>query len=86
VRDRRDWPSRFRVIVRNAHGVASTYHAITWLSRDKAVALAVDAHLQRHPEAGAVYEIEAEDLGPAPRQPDGTAAPEPADLVDRLEW
>jgi len=56
------------------------------LSREKAIVLAVEVHLRRHPDGGEIYDIEVEDLGPVDRDAQGTIVLERTDLSDRFEF
>jgi hypothetical protein len=62
---------------------------ITWLSAEKAVAMALGAHVDRYrPGTGpmGVYDAEVTDLGPARRSTDGKMEIDGSDLIDRLEF
>lgn len=85
----RSWSHRYRVTVRTHGGKAIAYQAVTWRSSEKAVALAVSAHLRRYPEENArnlLGDVEVEDLGPVRRDEQGAMALQGADLVDRMEF
>lgn len=85
----RSWPHRYRVTVRTHGGKNIPYEAVSWRSAEKAVALAVAAHLRRHPEENTrnrVEDVEVEDLGPVGRDQQGAMALQGADLVDRMEF
>jgi hypothetical protein len=84
----RSWPHRFRVTIRTHAGGSVPYSAVTWLSPEKAVALAVAAHLRRNPgghEVG-VHDVEVADLGPVGRDAAGAMALDRGDLIDRAEF
>lgn len=83
------WPHRFRVTIHTNGGASVDYSAVTLLSPEKAVAMAVAAHLRGHDQAQVatrVHDVEIDDLGPVERARDGTAAVGGDDLVDRVEW
>jgi hypothetical protein len=84
----RSWPHRFRVdVVTSAHQTVP-YLVVTWLSEKKAIALAVMAHVRRYglEGGGALYDVDVTDLGPVPRDHDGSMQLESRDLVDRMEF
>jgi hypothetical protein len=85
----RSWPQRFQVSVQTHSGVTRSYSVVTWRSREKAVAIAVMAHVRRH-EAGhgpmGIQDVEVVETGPAERRPDGTVSLERTDLTDRTEF
>lgn len=74
------------MIVHTRAGGSSRYGVVTWLSQEKAIALAVAAHLRRHPEGEAIYDVEVEDLGPVARDSQGAMLLELSDLTDRAEF
>lgn len=82
----RSWPQRFRVIVHTGPDASVPYSAVTWLGKEKAIALAVAAHLRRHPGADAVYDVAVEDVGPVGRDTHGGMRLERDDLTDRSEF
>lgn len=85
----RDWPHRFRVSIRTNSGVTVAYHAVTWLSQEKAVAIAVMAHIGRHePGSGpmGIHDVAVVDTGPVARAERGAMVLERTDLMDRMEF
>lgn len=84
----RSWPHRFRVTIRTHAGGSVPYSVVTWLSQEKAVALAVAAHLRRNPggHAAGVHDVDVADLGPVGRNAEGAMALDRADLIDRAEF
>jgi 1,2-phenylacetyl-CoA epoxidase PaaB subunit len=82
-----EWPHLYRVYLRDvADQHRAEYTVLSWLGGHKAVAMAVEEHC-RQPEAWSVYDVQALDIGPAPRQPDGTVGQGPAGyLEDRAEF
>ncbi len=86
MRTQRSWPHRFKVVVRTAPDTAVPYSVVTWLAEEKAIALAVTAHLRRHHEPNGIHDVEVEDLGPVGRDAQGEMMLERNDLVDRAEF
>ncbi len=87
--EERRWPKRYRVTIHTNGGNSIPYSATTWLSPNKAIAMAVAAHLDRHhPGTGpmGIRDVEVADLGPVPRNADGKMVIEGSDLVDRMEF
>jgi hypothetical protein len=85
----RDWPHWFRVSIQTNSGAAASYSAVTWLSREKAVAIAVMAHIGRHGSGHgpmAIRDIGVVEAGPVGRGPDGAMILERTDLTDRMEF
>ncbi len=85
----RNWPSRFRVTVRTNSGQAIPYLVVTWLSREKAIAIAVAAHATRHgssPGPMSIRDVEVTELGPVGRTPEGKMMLDRGDLTDRMEF
>lgn len=85
----RSWPHRFLVTLHTHGGGTLRYRTVSWRSAEKAIALAVFAHLRRHPEANsgeAILDVEVEDLGPVGRNQGGRMVLEAADLIDRMEF
>lgn len=72
--------------VHNRAGGSVSYSVVTWLAQEKAIAMAVGAHLRRHPEGEEIYDIEVDDLGPVDRDAQGAMALERSDLTDRAEF
>jgi hypothetical protein len=63
----RSWPHRFRVGIHTNSGTSLEYPVVTWLSREKAIAIAVTAHIDRYsPGTGpmGVHDVDVTDLGP----------------------
>ena len=87
--DERSWPSRFRVTVRTNSGRAIPYAVVTWLSWEKAIAIAVTAHAGRHhPSPGpmSIRDVEVAELGPVGRTREGKMMLERGDVTDRMEF
>ncbi len=82
----RSWPKRFRVTVHTRAGGSASYSVVTWLGQGKAIAMAVAAHLRRHPESEEIYDVAIEDLGQVARDAQGAMAFERRDLTDRAEF
>jgi hypothetical protein len=85
----RNWPHRFRVSIQTNGGSVASYSAVTWLSREKAIAIAVMAHIGRHGLGHgpmAIRDVEVEEAGPVSRGPDGAMILERTDLTDRMEF
>jgi len=77
------------VTVHTNAGEAVNYRVVTWLSREKAVAIAVAAHLRRYSDdqpSTRARDVEVTDLGPAGRAADGTVAVDRDELIDRMEF
>lgn len=83
----RPWPERFEVTVHTNGGAAIPYRVMTWRYEEKAVALAVSAHLQ-HDQGDVlsrISDVEIRDLGPA--ESDSAGLPSIQGwLTDRMEW
>ena len=86
MRPQRSWPQRFRVVIHTRGGGEQTRDVVTWRGPEKAIALAVAAHLRRSPQRDDIDDVEIEDLGPVERDPQGTMVIEPRALVDRAEF
>lgn len=86
MRPQRSWPHRFRVTVHTRQGATFPYSVVTWLSQEKAVAMAVGAHQRRHADGHEIYDITVDDLGPADRDARGAMAIARGDLTDRFEF
>jgi len=89
VSGERSWPSRFRVTVRTNSGEVIPYGVVTWLSQEKAIAIAVAAHVARHsPSPGpmSIRDVEVVELGPVGRTSEGKMVLERGDLTDRMEF
>lgn len=85
----RSWPHRLRVTIHTNGGAALTYPVVSWLSPEKAVAMAVAAHLRRHPaeqSTARVRDVEVVDLGLVGRDAQGVMVLDRADIVDRMEF
>lgn len=62
---------------------------VTWLYAEKAIAIAVNAHVTRHhPGTGpmAIHDIEVEKLGPVGRTDEGKMVLDRGDLTDQMEF
>jgi hypothetical protein len=65
------------------------YGVTTWLSTEKAIAMAVEAHVDRyHPGTGpmGVNDVDVADLGPVRRTDDGKMVIDKSDLIGRMEF
>ncbi len=85
----RNWPSRFRVAVSTNSGQVIAYPVVTWLSREKAIAIAVAAHTTRHgpgPGPMSIRDLEVTELGAVGRSPEGKMMLDRRDLTDRMEF
>jgi hypothetical protein len=76
---------RYEVRLTLGGGDSSTYAVTTWHDEAKAVEIAKGRHAYLKPE-DVVTGVSSAELGPAPRNPDGTVRTERGDLVDRTEW
>jgi hypothetical protein len=62
---------------------------VTWLSREKAIAIAVMAHISRHgsgPGPMAIRDVGVVEAGPVGRTSNGAMILEGTDLTDRMEF
>jgi hypothetical protein len=86
-RPQRSWPVVYKVTLATQGPEQATvaYTVMTWLYEEKAVALAVEALYHFHPEAK-VYDVAAEEVGPAAANADGTVDLASADWHDRYEF
>jgi hypothetical protein len=66
-------------------GDARVFSVLTWLGSDKAVAMAAQADGRGFGVDTGLYDVEVEELGPAPRSADGTVDVG-EDLHDRMEF
>jgi hypothetical protein len=85
----RSWPHRFRVTIHTNGGAALTYPVVSWLSQEKAIAMAVFAHGRRYPDgqpSTRVRDVEVVDLGPVGRDSQGAMALDRSDILDRMEF
>jgi hypothetical protein len=85
----RSWPHRFRVNIHTNSGSSLTYSVVTWLSSEKAVAIAVVAHVGRHQSGTGpmgIHDVHVSDLGPVAQKADGKMLIDSADLTDRMEF
>lgn len=82
---RREWPQRFEVRIHPRSGDPVTMFATTWLSADKAVAMAAQRYAERFPDSP-LFDVEVTDLGPAPGNAAGVPKVSRTDLVDRWEY
>lgn len=83
MRQQRPWPVRYRVTLWSAPHESVGYDVVTWLYDEKAVALAVAAHLRTTGRTPADVTVEA--LGDAPADAKGLVAVG-SDLHDRMEF
>jgi hypothetical protein len=81
MKAQRTWPVRYEARLHMVGGQVRRRSVLTWLGHEKAIALAVQAGAADGP----VYDVEVEELGPAPRNADGTVAVG-EDLHDRMEF
>lgn len=88
MRSPRAWPQRYEVRVHTRAGPIRAYPVVTWLGEEKAIALAVAAHVGFFAEglSREIADVEIDDQGQVGRTDNGTPALEGADLVDRLEF
>ena len=84
MREQRPWPVRYEVRVHSLQGQVRRHFVLTWLGREKAIALAVQHDESQRPE-DRLYDVELDELGPAPRNADGTVDVA-QDLHDRMEF
>lgn len=73
--DRLPWPRLYRVTLRGVAGELHVDSVLSWLGEYKAVAMAVEVHASGWigpKRTWPVYSVKVEDLGPAPRNKDGT--------------
>jgi hypothetical protein len=85
----RSWPNRFRVDIQTINRDIVSYFVVTWLSREKAVAIAVKAHLSRYGSSSgpmAIHDLEVTGAGPVERDADNMMLLDKADLTDRAEF
>ena len=83
------WPRRYRVTIVTNAGETISYPTVTFLSPEKAVAIAVAAHLRRYSEDSTgtrLRDVEIEDLGRLDRDAAGVFALNGTDLMDRMEF
>ena len=82
---RRAWPQRYRVVLGLRSGSPVVREVTTVFDEAKAVAIAVGALPAS--QAGEVFTVAVDDLGPVPRaDADGSMAIPRGDLVDRWEF
>src|ERR1035438_701822 len=75
-RAERSWPRRFRITIQANGGAVPTYSAVTCLSREKAIAIAVMAHISRHGSGHgpmAIRDVGVVEAGPVGRAQIGRA-------------
>jgi hypothetical protein len=85
MQPQRSWPIRYAVTLHPGTGAdAVSYTVLTWLYKDKAVALAVQAFSREH-EGVAIYDVDVQEVGPAGRTDDGLVDVG-ADVHDRREF
>jgi hypothetical protein len=73
------------VRVRPVSGDERLYVVLTWLGQEKAIAIATRADIQWHSGTDGLYDLEIEEVGPAPRTASGTVELG-SDLHDRMEF
>ena len=82
-----DWPHRYRVSFSTRTGGVVRYHVVSWRGPEKAIAWAALRHSDVDGDEKAVIaDVEVEDLGRCPSNPDGTVLVESNELVDRFEF
>jgi hypothetical protein len=88
VTEQRSWPQRFLVTIVGQDRCRTEYGVTTWLSREKAVALAVGAHARRTNglDETDVYDVEVVDAGRVPADSQGLPAVPGKDIIDRYEF
>jgi hypothetical protein len=79
------WPERYLVEIKplTGRGPTRTFLVLSWLHAHKAVAMAVAAYGELHPDAP-IYDVIVSSLGQAARLKDGTVDIADNDLIDRL--
>lgn len=81
--EQRTWPVRYEIRLQMLGGQVRRRWVVTWLGVEKAIALAVQHAVGD--DDGHLYDVEVEEVGPAPRNADGTVTIG-EDLHDRLEF
>ncbi len=81
----RAWPVRYRVTIRPVRGEPREFFVVTWLGPEKAVVMATHRDGRGYGTADGIYDVTVDELGPAPRNEDGTVAVD-GDLHDRMEF
>ncbi len=81
----RAWPVRYRVTIRPERGEPREFFVVTWLGPEKAVVMATHRDGRGYGTADGIYDVTVDELGPAPRNEDGTVAVD-GDLHDRMEF
>jgi hypothetical protein len=77
-------PRLYRIRLESSQGRDATYGVTSWMGRDKAVAIAVEAHAER---AGwPAYRVVVEEDERASLGPDGAWITPGDHLIDRAEW
>ncbi|MGH2690302.1 MAG: hypothetical protein ACRDKW_16070 [Actinomycetota bacterium] len=82
---RRDWPQRYEIRMQPRTGDVVFMSVATWMSAEKAVAMAAQRYAERFPD-NPVFDVEVVDLGPAAGNNAGVPKPARADLIDRWEF
>jgi hypothetical protein len=84
------WPHLYRVTLRGVAGEEHVDTVLSFLGEHKAVAMAVEVHASGWigpKRTWPVYAVAVEDLGPAPKNKDGTVGSGPRGyLEDRSEF
>jgi len=85
MRDQRAWPVWYKMTIRPVAGHPREFHVVTWLGPEKAVMMATHTDGRGYGTSGGIYDVEAQELGPADRGADGLVAIK-GELHDRMEF
>src|ERR1700722_18045781 len=85
MRRQSTWPVRYRVTVQPVTGNPRDFYVLTWLGPEKAVMMAAHTDGRGYGSSDGIYDIVADELGPAARDQDGLVALG-GDLHDRMEF
>jgi hypothetical protein len=85
--DRAEWPEHFlvRLLVGDDDLRPTEHRVLTYLGPDKAIVLAVAAHVRRYGAHVSVHDVAVEPLGPAATSLDGRPERVPGALIDHRE-
>ena len=79
-------PERFVIRFRTFDGLECEHSVVTWMGRDKAVAVAAYSHAVLHEEL-VIYQVEVEPRGEIETAADGGGYTlDDDDVTDRMEW
>ncbi len=86
-KEQNPWPDLYKVVIKTRSNNTYEYIVNTWLSEEKAIAIAVLENERRHGEniENALYNVAVEKIGPAPKV-DDVAHVSKGDLTDRWEF